>query len=58
MPDLVGVFSELIEALLCALNHIGEEPYKLEAEEFYSWKEYGEKYPEEVISDDDEEDYE
>lgn len=49
--------AELIEALLRALTSIGEESYKLEAEEFYSWKEYGEKYPEEVINDDDEEDY-
>ena len=47
--------AELVEALLCALNHIDEEPYKIETEEFYSWKEYGKKYPEEVI--DDEENY-
>ena len=47
--------AELVEALLSALNHIDEEPYKIETEEFYSWKEYGEKYPEEVI--DDEENY-
>ena len=46
---------EMVYDLISILNKIGEEPYELKAEEFYSWKAYNEKYHEEC--DDNEEEW-